>query len=253
MDKSESEIFIMPQEIDYSGFTEKDIIIDLLSKSNLSLDSFAFLITKDENINLKIIKLFQTVAKMDDVDQDSLLRNLQNNSFRRTAIKELFSDSTIDEDEIILVSEVLKNIINSIHSDKGWGKRILQIDLNKLAKEDRERREKITQNQTNNQIELPKGPKKLKEQSKNLKDIVYKKLGGWENVRNAVRREINREVDSYDNNEEYVFRSIITDDFIALFVKNFLREHDNLTNKEWGMAKKLIEWHFNEVRKLRGY
>ena len=259
-----NEIFITTQKIDYSGLTEDDIVIDLLSGSNLSLANFSFLITKDENINLKIIKLFQEIAKMNDVDRDSLLHNLQNNSFRQTALKELFGDGTIDKNEIILASDVLKNIINSIHNNKEWGKRILQIDLNKLIEEDKKRREKInkrllskkmTKTQPGRQVGLPEKPRKLKEQPKklSLKDIVYEKLGGWENVRNAVEREINREINNYENNEEYVFKNIITDDFIALFVENFLQRYDNLTSKEWGLANRLIKWHFDEVRKSRGY
>ena len=264
MSESENEMFITPEEIDYSRLVEEDIVIDLLSKSNLSLDSFSFLIAKDENINLKIIKLFQEIAKMSDVDRDSLLHNLQNNSFRQTVLKELFSDSTIDKNEIILASEVLKNIINSIRNNKGWDKRILQIDLNKLIEEDRKRREKInrrlpsrktTEIQQNKQAGSLKKPRRLKKQPEkpSLKSIVYEKLGGWENVRSAVEREINGKVSNYRGNEEYVFRNIITDDFVASFVTNFLQRYDNLTNKEWGLAKKLIKWHFNDVRKSRGY
>ncbi len=264
MNESENEIFIIPQEIDYNKLAEGDIVIDLLSKSNLSFADFSFLIAQNENINLKIIKLFQEIAKMSDVDRDSLLHNLQNNSFRQTVLKDLFSDSTIDKNEIILASEVLKNIINSIRNNKGWDKRILQIDLNKLIKEDRKRREKInrrlpsrktTEIQRNRQAGSLKKPKRSKEQPEkpSLKSIVYEKLGGWENVRNTVEGEINREINNYENNEEYVFRSIITNDFINTFIRKFLREHDNLTNKEWGQAKALIKWHFDEVKKLRGY
>jgi len=151
-------------------------------------------------------------------------------------VREILSDRYVPMINGGLIISAAKKIVNKLKKD---------TQLSNIIKKYEKISEKLHQ-ASDNLRKLPKRKRRYSESKLDKKEVIAK-IGGWVEVEALVKQEIKKLYNDYQNDREFVWGSVVNDDYSKTFINGIVGV-EQLTAAEKMMVEKIIRWMFRRER-----